>query len=141
MDGEICGCHDISALKLAHYPERSAFQVLVKFTRGWARVLATGAVPPTATHYASRFELLRDHPEELLLGDWIRKFQRQPADMEHDPITYHGGPLRYTEPQDEVARGVRAMVNYLEGRPRAWPASRRVSRRHGDGKAMGFRAG
>lgn len=112
--GQVCPYRDIASTTLAHFPERSPFQALVKFVRGWSRVLASGAIPPTATHYSSRFQLLRDRPEQLLSGDWIRKFQRRPVGMEHDPITYRGAPLHHTAPQDEMMRGVRAMVGYLE---------------------------
>jgi hypothetical protein len=120
-DGRTCSYNDVTAVNLAHYPERSPFQTLVKFVRGWSRVLASGTIPPTATHYSSRFEQLRDQPQHLLYGNWINKFQRSPQGMEHDPIIYRGGPLRYTQPQDEMLRAIRAMVGCLEA----------LSREHG----------
>lgn len=119
--GRICSYNDVPTVNLAHYPERSPFQTLVKFVRGWSRVLASGTIPPTATHYSSRFEELRDRPQNLLCGDWINKFQRSPLGMAHDPIIYRGEPLRYTQPQDEMLRAIRAMVGCLEA----------LSREHG----------
>jgi hypothetical protein len=119
--GRTCPYIDVTAVSLAHYPERSPFQTLVKFVRGWSRVLAAGTIPPTNTHYSSRFEQLRDRPQELLRGEWINKFQRLPLGMEHDPILYRGGPLRYTQSPDETLRAIRAMVGYLEA----------LSREHG----------
>ena len=112
--GWTCPHQELSAVSLAHYPERSAFQALVKFVRGRSRVLTTGSIPPTATHYSSRFDLLRNNPQQLLRGDWIKKFQRSPRGMEHDPITYRGGPLRYTEAPDELIRAITAMMGHLD---------------------------
>jgi hypothetical protein len=58
--------------------------------------------------------MLRDSPQDLLQSAWLHEFNRSAESMTFDPITYHGGPLRFTQPMDEGMRAVRSLVGYLE---------------------------
>ena len=44
VDGQPCPHSDESAVTLAHYTGRSPFQTILKFIRGWSKVLAAGEV-------------------------------------------------------------------------------------------------
>ena len=115
--GTICPYKDASTVMLAHYPERSPFQTIAKVVRGWSRVLAAGkseVAKNTSVHYRSRFDMLRDSPQDLLESGWFRQFNRPTDRMTFDPIIYQGGPLRFTPPIDERMRAVRSLVGYLE---------------------------
>ena len=103
-------------LRLAHYSERSPFQYITKFVRGWSRVLAAGtelAASGHAYHYKSPYESLRDHPEQILRNDWFMGFKNESPLLSVDPIRYSGGTLRYTAPNDEAMRAVRSLMTLL----------------------------
>lgn len=103
-------------LWLAHYSERSPYQYLVKFVRGWSKVLATGKAEveaQTAYHYRAPYEYLRDRPQELLRNPHFMGFKNETPDLIDDPITYRGGPLRYTTPRDEAMQAVRCLMGLL----------------------------
>ncbi len=115
--GRTCPYDDAATVTLAHYPERSPFQTIAKVVRGWSRVLAAGqseVAQNRSVHYRSRFDMLRDSPQDLLQSAWLHQFNRPTDGMTFDPITYHGGPLRFTQPMDEGMRAVRSLVGYLE---------------------------
>ena len=112
-----CPCDDLATVTLAHYPERSPFQTIAKVVRGWSRVLAAGqseVAMNRSIHYRSRFDMLRDSPQDLLQSAWLRQFNRSTDGMTLDPITYHGGTPRFTPPVDDAMRAVRSLVGYLE---------------------------
>ena len=84
VDGQPCPHSDESTVTLAHYAERSPFQTIVKFVRGWSKVLAagesrSGLERPTTT---GSFQKLRDRPQDMLhrLAASV-----QPADGRTDP--------------------------------------------------------
>jgi hypothetical protein len=100
-------------LRIAHYSERSAYQYLVKFVRGWSRVLAAGPTVATsglAYHYKSPYEALLNRPADFLRSDSFMKFKSASPDLTDDPIRYAGGPLRYTTSPDEAMRAVRSLM-------------------------------
>lgn len=105
------------SIMLAHYPERSPYQCIVKYLRGWAKVVAAGpAVVATGVsyHYAGPFALLRDRPEALIRDEEFMTRRLSSQDLKRDPIAYRGGEPRYTKHHDETARALRAMIGYLE---------------------------
>jgi glycosyltransferase involved in cell wall biosynthesis len=104
-------------LRLAHYAERSSYQYIVKFLRGWSKVLATGQAEisnGTAYHYSTPYEMLRDKPESLLLNQHFMTFKNEHLSLTVDPIEYRGAPLRYTAKNDEAMRAVRCMMGFVD---------------------------
>ncbi len=104
-------------LTYAHYSERSTWQWIGKFVRGWAKVLAAGQAEVargTSEHYAPAFALLRDHPEAILHDEHLMTFKNERPGLLHDPITYRGGDLRYTPPVDHHLRAISGILRSLE---------------------------
>ncbi len=85
------------AVRLAHYPIRSAWQLAAKVAVGRLKVLAAGpADAEVISHYTPQFELLRTRPEAWL--ETCAERDRRQADgvLVEDPIDYRGGALRHT---------------------------------------------
>jgi glycosyltransferase involved in cell wall biosynthesis len=104
-------------LWLAHYSERSPYQYIVKFVRGWCKVLATGQAEVdrhTAYHYQAPYEILRDRPKDLLRSAHFMGFKNESAKLIDDPIDYRGGPLKYTLRTDEAMRAVKCLMGFLD---------------------------
>ncbi len=104
-------------LTYAHYPERSAWQWIAKFVRGWTKVLAAGQAEVargTSAHYRDAFEMLRDHPGRILDHPTLMGFKTDRPGLSHAPIDYRGGPLRHTPPGDDRLRAMSAIVRHLE---------------------------
>jgi len=104
-------------LWLAHYSERSPFQYIMKFVRGWSKVLASGQEEldkKTAYHYKGPFDILRDRPANLLRNQRFMSFKDETPDLINDPIPYRGGTLKYTEKNDEAMRAVRGLMGFLD---------------------------
>ncbi|WP_298286480.1 glycosyltransferase family 2 protein [Acidocella sp.] len=104
-------------LWLAHYSERSPFQYIAKFVRGWSKVLASGQAEvgrKTAYHYHDPFDFLRDKPANFLRNPRFMGFKNEVPDLIDDPARYCGGALRYTASVDEAMRAVRALMGYLD---------------------------
>ena len=104
-------------LWLAHYSERSAFQYVTKFVRGWSKVLATGrseVLKKTAYHYRPAYEFLRDTPQNLLRNEQFMGFKNETNEVILDPIEYRGGSLKYTGSPDEAMRAVRALMGFFQ---------------------------
>lgn len=102
---------------LAHYSERSPFQTVVKFTRGWVKAKAAGHEITSRNiswHYKGPFEALRDKPNELLRSDWFMNYKNESPNLKKDPIEYRGGELRYTSSVDSAMLAVRSLAGYLE---------------------------
>ena len=117
VDGQPCPHSDESTVTLAHYPERSPFQTIVKFVRGWSKVLAAGESEVrigTSNHYREFFQKLRDRPQDMLRSPWLHRFNRPTDGLIHDPITYRGTSLRFTPTLDEPMRAVRCLVRTIE---------------------------
>lgn len=113
----------VPGLSIAHYPHRSPYQRAAKCVRGWSKVVATGKAQVargSSYHYRSLFEIVRDRPQDFFRRD---KFMKPPAHdkLPIDPITYRGGPLRYTSSADDPMRALRSMMGYVE----------RLAERHG----------
>ena len=102
---------------LAHYSERSPYQYIVKFVRGWSKVLATGQAEvarQTAYHYKAPYEILRDTPNDLLRSTHFMGFKNESPKLIEDPIDYRGGPLKYSPRSDEPMRAVRCLMGFLD---------------------------
>ena len=103
---------------LAHYSERSRWQWIAKFVKGWSRVLAGGPQLVAANHsvhYKAPFELLRDRPEQILRNPRQMQFPTAAGSgLEADPLPYLGGPLRYTSKPDPEARAIAALTQHIE---------------------------
>jgi hypothetical protein len=109
-------------LWLAHYSVRSGYQHMVKFVRGYNKVLAAGEVEivnETAWHYRAPFALLRDHPEALLNREHLSP--KSEEGLVKDAIRYAGRPLRYSLRRAEAMHAVRCLMGYVE----------QLSRQHG----------
>jgi hypothetical protein len=107
------------ALRLAHYPERSPYQCLLKFVRGWNKVLAAGADAEGrgfSWHYAAPYRMLRDQPGVFLRNAEFMKFEHALAapQLADDPIVYSGGPLAHTQAGDEPMRAVRSLMGTVQ---------------------------
>jgi SAM-dependent methyltransferase len=116
-DGRLAPSRHEPRVPLAHYPVRSPWQAIVKYVRQWARVEAAGPATVAAginCHCRPTFEILRDRPHDLLRSHWLQTFARSTTGLTRDPITYRGGPLRYTPPIDEPMRACRSLIGYLE---------------------------
>lgn len=103
-------------LWIAHFSERNAAQYVTKVVRGWAKILTAGQASVDrgfSAHYRGPFELLRDHPEQLLRSEWFLERKNEDRSVIHDPMDYRGGPLRYTPPNDPEMQSVRALVGFL----------------------------
>ena len=107
------------SVRLAHYPDRSPFQYLVKCVRGWNKVLAAGNDATGygfSRHYAPAYAILRDRPwallrnEEFMAGDHTVAA----AELVEDPIVYSGGPLVHTQWADEPMRAVCSLMNTMQ---------------------------
>jgi glycosyltransferase involved in cell wall biosynthesis len=104
-------------LWLAHFSERSPYQYVMKFVRGWAKVLATGKEElekKTAYHYKGPFEHLRDRPANLLRNPHFMGFKDENAELVEDLMLYRGGPLKFTSQTDEAMRAVRSLMGLLD---------------------------
>lgn len=104
-------------LWLAHYPERSSFQYIAKFVRGWSKVLATGpseVAKKTAYHYQPAYEVLRDRPQDLLKNAHFMGFKNEHDANVRDPIAYKGGPLTHTGAPDEAMRATRVLMGFFQ---------------------------
>ena len=101
----------------AHYPERSTWQWIAKFVRGWAKVLAAGESEVRrgwSGHYETAFHLLRDHPGAILDDPGLMRFKNERPGLVQDPIAYRGGPLRYTPMIDDRLRAVSGVLGFIE---------------------------
>ncbi len=108
----------------AHYGERNTWQWMVKFVRGWAKVLASGAENERlgmSTHYREAFGVLRDEPTAIFHNQHIMGFKNERPGLIHDPIDYRGGPLRYFRGEDVRMWSVRMLTGFVED----------LARRHG----------
>jgi hypothetical protein len=107
------------SVRLAHYPERSPFQYLVKCVRGWNKVLAAGTDATRygfSRHYAPAYQALRDQPGVLLRNEAFMSGDNAAAavDLIDDPIVYSGGPLTHTQLADEPMRAIRSLMNTVQ---------------------------
>ncbi|CAO4193250.1 glycosyltransferase family 2 protein [Methylorubrum extorquens] len=106
----------IPGLRLAHFPQRSPYQLVTKFMRGWAKVLAAGEGEVrrgTSEHYRGSYERFLDRPEQHL-RDPVNLTPLTGERLIHDPVAYRGSPIRYTQKMDEPIRCIRNMVGYLD---------------------------
>jgi hypothetical protein len=107
------------ALRLAHYPERSPLQYLVKCIRGWNKVLAAGTDATAygfSYHYAPPYQILRDQPWLFFRNEEFMNFQHAAVapQLVDDPIVYSGRPLAYTQAEDEAMRAVRSLMGTVQ---------------------------
>ena len=115
-DGKVVESRSEPRLKLAHYPERAGFQLLAKWVKGWAKVLAAEtdlAAKGASNHYSEPFKILRDEPWHLLRNPGFMALQ-QNHPLFDDPIVYRGGALRFTPTIDPAMHATRALIGYIE---------------------------
>lgn len=110
-------CPSVLETKLcfAHYPTRSSYQWLSKSVIGWAKILAAGPEivrSGHSVHYRDPYEYLRTDPQAILRNNLLMQPQVQ-ADLQHDPISYRGGPLKYTGTTDYAMRALQVVMQYL----------------------------
>lgn len=114
--GERVESQEEPGLRLAHFSERSAHQIVAKWIKGWAKILATGpevAASGASFHYREPFRLLCDSPEILLRNSSFLELHAAHP-LTDDAMSYRGGPLLYTRQIDDQMRAVRMVVGYLE---------------------------
>lgn len=102
---------------LAHYPRRSGWHDMQKYTIGWLKVLAAGQAAVDAgrsSHYRSPFQTLRDKPHELVRNPGYLSPAVDRAIALDDPICYRGGRLRYTAPGDPALKALTMGLRYAE---------------------------
>lgn len=102
---------------LAHYPERSPFQAIAKFVRGWSKVLSTSELEikkGTAKHYKPLYEYLLNDPEKILRNKKFMTFKDEHIVVGEDPIDYRGGDLKYTTKNDEEMRCIRCILGFYD---------------------------
>lgn len=115
--GEKVDSLNINGLYLAHYATRTSYQFVRKYVKGWAKVLAAGEEVVnrgTSAHYKDVFGHVKNNPAALLDPSLGRVLAVAAETLEHDPIDYRGGELKYTAKTDDLWRCLRAMVGYLE---------------------------
>ena len=104
-------------LWVAHFSERSPYQYIMKFVRGWAKVLASGQEElekKTAYHYKRPFEYLRDEPASLLRNAHFMGFKDEHVGLVENVMRYRGGKLKYTASTDDAMRAVRSLMGFLD---------------------------
>ena len=104
-------------LTYAHYAERSSWQWISKFVRGWTKVLAAGPAEVargSSAHYEPAFRFLRDHPAVILDDPKMMGCKNERPGLVLDPIAYQGGALAYTPPVDHRLRAVSGMMRHVE---------------------------
>jgi len=112
----VCPTYREPTLTYAHFASRSPFQWLSKSIIGWAKILASGSEAINAgfsNHYKDPFEQLRSNPKAILRDPRMMQTPTTPLDLIHSPITYRGGPLKYTADTDYQMRAVQVMMQYL----------------------------
>ncbi|WP_082171734.1 glycosyltransferase family 2 protein [Methylobacterium indicum] len=103
-------------LWLAHFSERSPYQIVVKFVRGWAKILAAGddvVKSGASDHYRGPYYIIKDRPHELLQNEWFMTRKNESPDLIEDPAKYRGGPLKYTQGAQEAMIAVRSLMGYV----------------------------
>ncbi len=103
-------------ITLGHYYRRSAWQQISKSVLGYLKVTAAGQREKgrgRAAHYNSLFETLRDAPEGFFTPDFLKPSYADRGLVE-DPLSYRGGPLRYTQPADPKFKALRVLIAYAE---------------------------
>ncbi len=99
-----------SEFRLAHFPLRSSSQQAMRVALAELQKLSRGrAHAGLDTHYRLSFQLLAENPDMFFATsrhvlDRLRKV----------PLVYRGGPLRYTNVDQELSRTIRAFLPFLE---------------------------
>ena len=104
-------------LTYAHYSERSSWQWIAKFVRGWAKVLAAGPAEVTrgsSAHYEPGFRLLADMPGAILDDAGLMGCKNEVPGLTYDPIDYRGGQLGATPSIDHRLRAVSGVMGFME---------------------------
>jgi hypothetical protein len=117
LDGDYAPGHEVTDVRLAHYPSRSPLHWAVKAFLGWSRVLAAGEpalLLGRSTHYRATYERLIASPEHVLRDALAHDGNAVPerADLVHDPLDYRGGELRYTVVSDPRWRALQLLLEH-----------------------------
>jgi hypothetical protein len=121
LDDRVCASVFQDRVCLAHFPIRGRGQFVAKTVLGHLQNLAVPFHHPWAgRHHRHCFELLRRDAGALSADfpTWLRGhavYQFAPATgTAADPLAYRGGPLRYTQPRNDVARACQVVLDYAD---------------------------
>lgn len=107
--GELAAATLPAEFFLAHLSQRSPAQLAVRLITAELQKISRGQRHAGIdVHYRLGFQLLKENP--ALFAQITR---RPVATLQHRPITYRGGPLRYTGAETET-RVARALLPFLE---------------------------
>jgi Glycosyltransferases involved in cell wall biogenesis len=96
---------------VARFGLRSAVRAAVDVVRGELTKLGAGAAREGLdTHFRLGFQLLMEEPRRFAATVLPRRER-----LEHAPVVYRGGALRYLEFGDEATRGTRLLLPLVEG--------------------------
>lgn len=114
LNGQALPTAEQEQITLAHYPYRSTWQAMQKYSTARLRGLAAGALgTELSAIYALPFAQLRDKPEEILLEpESHQDFMR--SDAVEAPLTYLGGALSYTAAPPAPSHAVSGLLHYAE---------------------------
>ncbi|HEX4507087.1 MAG TPA: hypothetical protein VH722_15260, partial [Alphaproteobacteria bacterium] len=116
IDGEVVSPYLDRQLVLAHYPRRSAWQMISKSIMGYLKVIAAGQSElqqNRSIHYKNIFQAMRDGPKGLLEPNFVNDTYDD-RDLVEDPIPYLGKPLRYTPAGEPLLKAIRVLTAYAE---------------------------
>ncbi|RVU16122.1 glycosyltransferase family 2 protein [Methylobacterium oryzihabitans] len=103
-------------LWLAHYSERHPLQIVAKFFKGWAKVLAAGQTQVdsgVSWHYKGPFYMILQDPATLLRNEWFMTRKNESPDLIEDPIAYKGGALKYTAVPETEMIVAKSLAGYI----------------------------
>ena len=102
--------HPLAKVWLAHFALRSPHQQVLRVVTAELQKLSRGkAHEGLDTHYRLGFQLLSEDAD-LFFSTVLQPPER----LRSDPVTYLGGPLRYSPGISAFARSARAFVPFLE---------------------------
>jgi hypothetical protein len=103
-------------LSLGHYYRRSAWQTISKSVMGYLKVTAAPKSErdqKRSVHYNDIFRFMRDDPQRLFAPGFLAPTY-DAMNLVEDPLSYLGGPLRYTKIADPRFKAIRVLIAYAE---------------------------
>jgi hypothetical protein len=122
LSGQPVPHHPAGQAFLAHFPGRSASQLLAKVAIAHFQLTAMqDKRPEWCYHYTPLFELIRQDPQrfaaqfrEAVLRYMVTPQEHFVPEVTEDPIPYAGGALRYTLRAEDRSGGIRAVFDYVD---------------------------
>lgn len=114
-EGSTFNMIQIPEIVFAHYPRRSGWQDMYKWTIKRLKITAAGkreTSKGTGTHYIKPFEILVNRPGDLVYNEHFFKRTPDLNRMVNNPIDYVGGELRYTEVPDYKMKCISMILKY-----------------------------